>query len=112
MFYVYIIYSESADLFYIGHSDNPQARLSAHNNSPKNTFTAKYRPWKMMVTIPVSENRGDAMKVEKYLKKLKSRKVILEIIEHKNDKDWLDQLVKSRFTGVNQRVVPTCRDPA
>jgi predicted GIY-YIG superfamily endonuclease len=30
MFYIYIIYSESADKYYIGHTNEPVRRLSEH----------------------------------------------------------------------------------
>jgi hypothetical protein len=33
MFYVYILYSESADRYYIGHTNDPERRLVEHNTS-------------------------------------------------------------------------------
>ncbi len=37
MFYVYVLYSESADKFYIGFTSNLEGRLEAHNY-PENSF--------------------------------------------------------------------------
>ncbi|MFM2207913.1 MAG: hypothetical protein RL213_1888, partial [Bacteroidota bacterium] len=31
MFFVYILYSRSADRYYVGQTDNPEKRLSDHN---------------------------------------------------------------------------------
>jgi len=100
MYYVYILYSESSDRYYIGHSDDPERRLLSHNTSERTTYTSKHRPWKMMATFAVSENRGTAMKIEKYLKKQKSRQFLEEVIEHQDDEEWIAQLVR----------VPACRD--
>ena len=44
-FYIYILYSESIDKFYIGYSKNPFERLEQHNSSMYNTYTSKGRPW-------------------------------------------------------------------
>jgi len=45
MYYVYILYSKTSDLYYVGYSDNPEGRLIEHNTKPLNTFTSKHRPW-------------------------------------------------------------------
>jgi len=37
MFFIYIIYSPSADKYYIGHSDDPIRRLVNHNTKPFNS---------------------------------------------------------------------------
>jgi putative endonuclease len=72
MFYLYILYSETAGKFYIGHTDDIIRRLAEHNNPRINSkFTAKYIPWSLALSFPVSENRGEAMKVEKFIKKTK-----------------------------------------
>ena len=44
------------------------------------TYTHKHRPWELKVCIAVSENRGEAVRVERYVKRQKSRRVIEEII--------------------------------
>ncbi|MEP6845511.1 MAG: GIY-YIG nuclease family protein [Panacibacter sp.] len=45
MYYIYIIYSASADKYYLGYSNDPQRRLTEHNTKPFNTYTSKHRPW-------------------------------------------------------------------
>ena len=81
MFYIYILYSESSDKFYVGYTADPDRRIIQHNHSDGNTFTSKYRPWKIAALFEVSENESDAVKVERFIKKQKSRKLIERIIE-------------------------------
>ena len=66
MFFIYIIYSESADKYYIGHTDDPATRLEQHNTVIKNSYTFKFRPWIMKACFEISESRGEARKVENY----------------------------------------------
>ncbi len=47
MYYIYIIYSDSANLYYVGYTNDPKRRLIEHNTNPHNTFTSKHRPWVM-----------------------------------------------------------------
>jgi len=101
MFQIYILYSESADKYYIGHTDDVPRRIEEHNTVEKNTYTSHYRPWVLKVSFDVSESRGEARRVENYLKKLKSRKVIEKLIEHPEEFN----IVVSRV-----RAIPTRRD--
>ena len=89
MFYIYILYSRRSDRYYIGYSDDPEKRLDSHNTSERKTYTSKHRPWELAASFPVSELRGEVMKVEKYLKRQKSRKLIEEIINHQDDVEWI-----------------------
>jgi putative endonuclease len=68
MFYVYNIYSESADKYYIGHTDDPVRRLEEHNTAIKNSFTSKYRPWVLKAGFPVSDAGGEARQAENYFR--------------------------------------------
>ena len=93
MFYVYILYSERFDKFHIGHTDNLENRLWSHNNTERNTFTSKYRTWKIVASFEVTKNRADAMQIEKRLKQMKS-KIILKRIVDGVYPDFLAQLVR------------------
>ncbi|RYE30299.1 MAG: GIY-YIG nuclease family protein, partial [Sphingobacteriales bacterium] len=42
MFYIYILYSPSADKFYVGYSTDPIRRLVEHNSTPHDTYTSKH----------------------------------------------------------------------
>jgi putative endonuclease len=94
-FYVYILFSETANKYYVGHSPNPQKRLTEHNSyNNKTKFTAKYQPWELMLFFPVSEARGEAIKVERFIKKQKSRKFIEELIFNRNSHEYFERLIK------------------
>jgi putative endonuclease len=101
VFYIYILYSVSADKYYIGHTDDVPRRVVEHNNVEKNTFTSHYRPWILKASFDISESRGEAKKVENYLKRLKSRKIIEKLIEHPEEFDSMISRV---------RAIPTRRD--
>ncbi len=83
MFYIYFLYSETSDKYYVGHSNDPERRVVEHNTKDFNTFTKKWAPWILAFYFPVSDNRGDAMKIERFIKKQKSRKLIETIISQK-----------------------------
>ena len=101
MFYVYIIYSPDFDRYYVGHTYDVQKRLFQHNNDPRtNKHTSKFRPWKIAKSFPVNETRGDAMKIEYYIKRMKSRKVIVKLIDNPEYFFEIAQLAR----------VPICRD--
>jgi len=88
MYYIYFLYSHSSDLYYIGHSDDVDRRLQEHNESTHSTYTCKHRPWNLVYSFPVSDSRGDAQKIEKFIKKQKSRKLILKIKNKLGFKDF------------------------
>ena len=95
MFYVYIIYSTKSDLYYVGHSHDPERRLKAHNESPQNTFTSKHRLWELKAKIQISDDRGEAMKLEKYIKSVKKRSFIESIIYNQKDEHFIEELKKN-----------------
>ena len=80
MFYVYIIYSKAFDKYYIGSSSNPWKRIKKHNTSKFNTYTSKYRPWEIVAIFQTGKTRGEAETAEKFIKKQKSRSLILKLI--------------------------------
>jgi putative endonuclease len=81
MFYIYIIYSNTAEKFYVGHSENPWDRLVQHNENEGDKYTGKYQNWELKAVFQVSENRGDALIIEKFIKRQKSKKLLLKLIE-------------------------------
>jgi putative endonuclease len=82
-YFLYIIYSESIDQFYIGISSNPDARLLSHNISNKG-WTKRGRPWKLAFKKEF-ENKAIAQKWERFVKNQKRRDVIKLIITGKFD---------------------------
>ncbi len=57
--YLYILYSPKFDKYYVGETKDIDVRLFSHNNTDRNTFTSKYRPWQLEVLFSV-EDRGVA----------------------------------------------------
>jgi len=80
MYYLYIIRSLSSNIYYIGISSDYMARLKLHNNSVFDKFTSKHRPWEFAAVFQVNGDKKDALKIEKFIKKQKSRTFIEKII--------------------------------
>jgi len=96
MFYIYILFPQSANKYYVGQTSDVQRRLEEHNNSIVNSkFTAKFTPWEIAVSFPVSDSRADAMKIEKFIKSQKSKKFILKLIENKNNSEFFQKLINN-----------------
>ncbi len=82
MFTVYILYSETADRYYIGHTQDLTKRIGSHNSQDNinGIYTRKNGPWKLVYSESDFTVRADAMKREKQIKAWKSRKKIVELI--------------------------------
>ena len=95
MFYIYILYSPGSDKFYIGYKNDYHRRLTEHNTSDRNTYTSKHRPWILKSVFLCSENETEAIKVERFTKKQKSRTLLEKLIDEKFPPDGLlAQLVR------------------
>jgi putative endonuclease len=97
MYYIYILYSETSDKYYVGYTADYQRRLLEHNATERDTYTSKHRPWRMEAVFAAGEIEGEAMKIESFIKKQKSRKLIQRIIEGEDFKGPLAQLVRVPF---------------
>jgi putative endonuclease len=74
MHYVYVLYSASTDGFYVGETADLQLRLSMHNDHLfKGAVTAKASDWSVQISFR-TENRQQAIIVEKYIPRKKSHK--------------------------------------
>jgi putative endonuclease len=80
MFYIYILFSQNSNVFYIGHSDDPWNRIIQHNTKEKGTFSSKHKPWKLVATFQAGNTRGGAIILERFIKKQKSRKLIENLV--------------------------------
>ncbi|WP_026947924.1 GIY-YIG nuclease family protein [Algoriphagus marincola] len=78
MYFVYILYSSKTDKYYIGSTDNPEARLRHHNSASTPSTKAGAPLWEIKYLEKYSD-RSSALKRELEIKKKKSRKYI----------DWL-----------------------
>jgi putative endonuclease len=78
-FKLYILYSDSIDKFYIGHTgDELSERLRKHNSNHKG-FTGIASDWKIVYTEDYSTKK-DAFAREREIKKWKSKKLIEKLI--------------------------------
>jgi len=68
MFYVYIIFSESENLYYKGFTTDISIRLEYHN-SGKSPYTSKTKDWVLVYQFGF-ETKREALIEEKRLKKL------------------------------------------
>ncbi|SEV94803.1 putative endonuclease [Kaistella antarctica] len=76
-YYVYILYSESLDVYYKGFSTDVEKRLEYHLNS-QHKFTSKTKDW-VIVNVQEFEEKQEALQEENRLKKL-NRKSIGKLI--------------------------------
>ena len=83
MFTVYIIYSETIDQYYSGHSKDVEDRLHRHN-AGKSLATKRGISWDLKKAVNF-ETRSEAMRAENWIKKMKSRKVIEKVISGEID---------------------------
>ena len=86
---VYILFSEKLSKFYIGFSENLQQRIEFHNSSQNLKWTKAGAPWNLYFLIDCS-SKSQAMAIEKYIKKQKSKQYILDL---KNKPDSLNNLM-------------------
>ncbi len=80
--HTYILYSEKLDKYYVGSSFDKDERLKRHNHSAEK-FTSTGIPWVIVYFEEFTELK-DARKREREIKKMKSRKYILRLIEKGN----------------------------
>ena len=91
---MYILYSESSDLYYVGYTKAFEQRLYQHNQSEHNTFTSKHRPWILKVVYQCGESESEAVQIEKFIKNQKSIKFIERLISGEPLTGILAQLVR------------------
>ena len=73
-YFVYILYSEAYDKFYVGQTANPVDRLRRHNAGTESA-TRPYRPWVMKLFLEKG-SRAEAMMLEKKLKNLSKERLM------------------------------------
>ncbi len=78
MHYVYILFSEKLNRYYIGSCADMEERLSRHNAGATKS-TKSGRPWNVVYTER-NDTKKEAIKREYYLKRMKSRRLIESLI--------------------------------
>jgi putative endonuclease len=76
--FVYIIYSEKINKYYVGFTDDLEWRLERHNMG-WGKYTKRGIPWRL-VYYETYETKSDALKREKEIKQRKSKAYIENLI--------------------------------
>jgi len=78
-FYFYILYSKQLNFYYQGHTGNTlEERLRKHNSNHKG-FTSRTNDWEI-VYFETFQTKSEAYQREMEVKKMKSRKYIVALI--------------------------------
>lgn len=73
---VYILVSPSAGIYYIGYTKDLANRLDMHKNGTfEGSFTSREKDWQLFYHLEC-ESISQARRIEKHIKKMKSRKYI------------------------------------
>ena len=80
IFYVYIIRSLKDKSYYIGYTANLENRVWEHNFG-STRYTSHKRPWELVYSEEF-ENKRDALKRERFLKKQKNRAFYQRLIDN------------------------------
>jgi len=100
IYYIYILYSSIADKYYVGYSDDPHRRLTEHNTMFINAVSSEYRPWALKAIFQCGPIEADAIKMEHFIKKQKSRAFIEKLIDTGfMSPDLLSPLIRVPHTG-------------
>ncbi len=82
LIYVYILFSEKLNKYYVGTTDDTERRIEEHNNIKyKNSFTSLGIPWTMAYTI-ICQSSSQAYKIENHIKAMHSKKYIQNLIQY------------------------------
>ncbi len=76
MYWTYVIYSPSHDIFYIGQTNNLQDRLLRHNQN-RNKYTKGKGPWQLFFS-KAFDTRAEAVQLEQKLKRYKNKDYLKE----------------------------------
>ena len=80
--FLYILYSNTSAKYYVGETHDVQQRIFSHNHhSYTNSFSKIANDWTLVLSLPC-ENRKDALQLERFIKKMKSKVFIEKIIQN------------------------------
>ncbi len=82
-FYTYILQSQQDLTFYIGYTSDLDMRLDFHNTG-KSRYTSHKMPWKL-VYCEEFDNKSNAIKRERFLKKQRNKDFYKRLIAQHND---------------------------
>ncbi len=98
MHYVYIIHSEIAKRYYVGETAFPDNRLIEHNTGKYSGASTRIgTDWKICKLIACLQ-RTDALKVEKYIKTMKSSKFIGQLVFNVDFFERFKEVMLEKYT--------------
>jgi putative endonuclease len=80
MYFIYILQSAKDKSYYVGYTNNIDNRLYEHNFG-RTRYTKLKRPWNLVYKEEY-KTRKEAFKRERYLKKLKSKQYLENLIKN------------------------------
>ena len=95
MFFIYILYSPTSDKYYLGSTENVSKRIFMHNNPIRASFTSKHKPWILEKEFKVGDNRTLALKIERKIKKMKSRIYLEKLLDPMEGEKIFSELLKT-----------------
>ena len=78
-YYIYILYSNDIDRYYVGYSQNPWIRFEQHLSNTSDKYTGKAKDWILEAVFEAAKTKGVALKIERFIKKQKSRTLIMQL---------------------------------
>ena len=82
MHFLYIVHSKTIDRYYVGETHDLVNRLEQHNQHHfKNNFTKAAKDWKVALS-KICESKEDAIYLERFIKRMKSKEFIQKVIEN------------------------------
>ena len=86
--WVYILYSPSADRYYVGESADVIVRLDQHNTHFfRQGFTRIASDWRIVAQLECAD-RSHARRVEAYIKRQKKRSFIERVVKEEALREW------------------------
>ena len=114
-FFTYILQSLKNFSFYVGQCDDLDWRISKHNDG-QSTYTSSKIPWRL-VYFEMYKSRSEALLRERKIKKMKSRKYIIELINNKQfflwkrwPSCWKSPDASGESVYMGNCIIPICRD--
>lgn len=90
MFYIYILYSDKFDRYYIGQTQDVNARLARHN-AGREKSTSPYVPWKLIGFVEKA-SRAEAVVLESKLKNLNRERLRIFVQKYCIEGEAVSQL--------------------
>ena len=80
-YYIYFLHSSELDKYYAGYSSDPWRRLEQHLENTSDKYTGRAKDWQLKAVFCVSESKTEAIKAERFIKKQKSKNLILRLLD-------------------------------